>query len=386
MDARLTARLAQLRGPFPAAQLSARRVAAALETPGCARRLVLDATNADVDKLGVVLGGQVDRQSPFAITRGNRFEGRLTDGDGMPDIVALVRQHLGLDIVEVRQADLSREAVQLAHGDARNELRALLTRQHVARMLAGDSSGANLLRHPMTSLVIGGVTAWLEQDVLAFASAGRLHVVEIKSFPCIDDRPDPEKVSAAARQTAVYLLSLMELAETLGFDRSAVSTQVLLIMPKDLGFVPIGKVVDARLPLKRLRRQLRSVPDIAPMVEAMPAGLALPPHPGKDPLPEQADAARHSALEVVSAIPAKFGDSCLRCPLFRTCRGEAEAQGLTARLGNDVASACGDVATIDRALALAEGRCQPGSDNEAALAAMLSRGAATAALLSPTSA
>lgn len=379
MDATRAA-LDALRGPNPAAPMTARRLAATLEAPGCARRALLDAAAVDVDRLAAALGAPDDRQSPFAITRGNRFEHSLTT-DGMPDIVALTRQHLGLDIPEVRQVDLSLEAVRAAFPDADNTRRATLTRHEVRRMLAGDPAGHNLLRHPMTTLQVGGVTAWLEQDVLAFAHAGRLHVVEIKSYPCIDHKADADKVGASARQAAVYVLSLMELAEQLGYDRNAVSTRVLLIMPKNLGLVPVGTVVDVRLPVTRLRRRLAAAPDIASVLGGLPPGLALPALPGRRASQQDKDAARAAAAEVVGAVAPRFGDPCLQCPLFRSCRAEAEAQGLTSRLGNATSNACGSVTSVDRALALASGDARPADAAEAAVAAALSRGAAAAALI-----
>jgi hypothetical protein len=67
--------------------------------------------------------------------------------------------------------------------------------------------------------------------------------------------------------------------------------------------------------------------------------------------------------------------------MFRVCREEAQTHGLTAQLGNSTANACGAVATVDRALALADGRARPANDAEAALHAVLARGAAAAALI-----
>ncbi|MGY1805797.1 hypothetical protein ACI8AF_00330 [Blastococcus sp. SYSU D00669] len=372
-----------LRGPNDPAKMTARRLAATLEAPGCARRTLLDAARVDVDQLARVLGAPPDRQSPFAITRGNRFERSLTDPTGMPDIVALTRRHLGLEIPEVRQKDLSHAAVAEEFSNVTNELRETLTRQYVAHMLAGHPGAYNLLRHPMTSLYIGGVPAWLEQDVLAFAVAGRLYVVEIKSYPCIDNRADQDKVSASARQSAVYVLSLMELAEQLGYDRSRVSTEVLLVMPENMGMTPVGHKIDVRLPVLRLRREIAAAPEVGDLLAGLPDGLTLPRLPGRKATQDELAAAATAATETISALPARFGDPCLQCPMFQICRNEAEAQGLTARLGNTTASACGDVRTVDRALALADGSASPASESEAALAAVLARGAAAAALLIP---
>ena len=87
--------------------LNARRVAGALEAPGCQRGQRLDAAAVNLDKLGSLISGTPrDRQSPFAITRGNQFEPQVT-ANGMAEIVSLARRHLEPKIPEVRQHDLS---------------------------------------------------------------------------------------------------------------------------------------------------------------------------------------------------------------------------------------------------------------------------------------
>ena len=48
----------------------------------------------------------------------------------------------------------------------------------------------------------------------------------------------------------------------------------------------------------------------------------------------------------------------------------------TARLGSTVAGACGEVTSVDEALALAHGEHEPASTSELALASMLQRAAA----------
>ena len=125
--------LENFRGSFPRQPLNARRVAGALEAPGCQRRTVLDAAAVNLDKLGSLISGTpTDRQSPFALTRGNQFEQQVV-ANGMAEIVALARRHLALEIPEVRQHDLSASALSEAYpgvaGIKMNELRARLTRR-----------------------------------------------------------------------------------------------------------------------------------------------------------------------------------------------------------------------------------------------------------------
>jgi hypothetical protein len=372
---------AMLRGEFPPVTLNARRIASSLDVPGCNRRAVLDAAAVDIDKLARLLDGEENRQSPFAITRGNQFEEQVT-ADGMASVIRLIREHLGFTIPEVRQVDLSASQIREQYGlrdpSAVLDKRAGLTRQHIERMLSCDDDAFNLIRHPVTSLRIGGRTAWLEQDVLAFAIEGHLGVVEIKSFPAIDGRADPDKVSAALRQSAVYILSVQTLAVELGFGPDAVSTTVLMIVPNNLSFIPVGQPADVAMQVARLRRQISAAPNVVSILESLPDSLTLPALPGKHAPAMEVAKAQSAAADVVAAVAARFGDGCTGCPMFKVCRGEAERHGLVSRLGNDVASSCGGVTTIRRALALAEGNTTGRTEAERALADRLACGAAAA--------
>jgi hypothetical protein len=372
------------RGQFPRQALNARRVAGALEVPGCQRRTALDAAAVNLDKLGSLMSeGPRDRQSPFAITRGNQFEQQVT-ANGMADIVALARQHLGLEIPEVRQRDLSAPALREAYpgvtGNQMNELRATLTRQLVAEMLTDPHQAYNLIRHAMTRVQFGGETVFLEQDVLAFAVDGRIHVVEIKSYPRIDGRADPVKASATIRQTAVYVLSLQNLAVEVGAPPGVVNTTTMIVLPENLSFRPTAVTRDIDMYVRRLRRQLELVPRASDILSAIPPGTCLPAHPGDRASEKEKAAAVTAAGEALAVLPARFADGCVSCPLFHHCRDEAERHRSTARLGATVAGACGNVTDITSALDLAEGRRAPANTSEAAVAAALARGAAAARL------
>ncbi|WP_299815747.1 hypothetical protein [Tardiphaga sp.] len=297
----------------------------------------------------------------------------------MATLLALAREHLGLSIPEARQKDLSAAAVReespgLSHGRL-NERRALLTRQYVKQMLSAPMAAVNLLRHAMTAIDFGGKVVHLEQDALAFAVDGRIHVTEIKSFACIDGQADPEKASATVRQAAVYVLSLQNLVESLGASRDAVDTRVLVVLPENLTFRAIGVVVDVEMQVRRLRRQLAAVPRVVDILDGVPPGTSLPAAPGDGALAEQVQSARALAREALSHLPPRFGDGCVSCPLFKSCREEASDQSLVTRLGNAVAGLCGGVTTINAALDLSTGRRQPANASEAAVAEMLVRSA-----------
>ncbi len=214
-----------------------------------------------------------DRQSPFALTRGNQFEQQVV-ANGMAEIVSLARRHLGLEIPEVRQHDLSASALREAYpgvtGTKMNELRARLTRQRAEEMLTDPTQAYNLIRHAMTRLDFGGETVYLEQDVLAFAIDGRIHVVEIKSYPRIDGRADPTKASATVRQTAVYVLSLQQLMVEIGAPPDVVNTTTMIVLPENLSFRPTAVTIDIDMYVRRLRRQLASVPRAAEILDGHP--------------------------------------------------------------------------------------------------------------------
>ncbi|MGD8148676.1 hypothetical protein [Ornithinimicrobium sp. Y1694] len=376
--------LATFRGEFPRQQLNARRVAGALEAPGCQRRTALDAASVNLDKLGSLVSGEPrDRQSPFALTRGNQFESQVI-ANGMAEIISLARAHLHLEIPEVRQRDLSAAAVREAYpglaSGRMNELRARLTRQCTEEMLTEPAHAYNLIRHAMTRLDFGGEPVYLEQDVLAFAVNGRLHVVEIKSYPRIDGRADAVKASATVRQTAVYVLSLQDLVVEIGAPPDVVDTTTMIVLPENLSFRPTAVTRDVDMYVRRLRRQLSMVPHAEDIIATLPLGTALPGHPGGDAPVGAIEAAARAAREALASLTPRFGDGCVSCPLFHHCRTEAELHGSPSRLGSAVAGACGSVTSISAALDLADGRRHPANASEVAVAASLARGAAAARL------
>ena len=49
---------------------------------------------------------------------------------------------------------------------------------------------------------------YLETNALALRFGGPIRVGEIKSFPVVDGRVDPDKLGVAADQSAVYVLAV----------------------------------------------------------------------------------------------------------------------------------------------------------------------------------
>lgn len=371
--------LTAFRGPNRESPLSARAITASLEVPGCRRRSVFDAAGIGLDRVAPLLGCPPGEQARHAFSRGNAFENAVMANDGA-ELLALCREQLGLAIDRVRVVDLSSQQVQAGHGgrgERLNRTRALLTRQHLHRMLTGDPAAPTLLRHAMTTLTLGDTTVYLEQDAVAVVTEGSCHIIEIKSFPKIDGRADPEKADAAARQSAVYALSLLEVVRALGLPDTAVSMQALLVIPRNFSLTPVGNVVSLDVRVRRLQRTLAQRPTEAQLTALLPPGLTLPRLPVDDADPAW-DTAAAQVRSVVESLPARFGDGCLSCPAFRFCRDEAQRTAAVAQLGTNAVNACGGVTSVHTALELAQGRRAPDGEAESALAAALQRAAAVA--------
>ncbi|PPS74355.1 MULTISPECIES: hypothetical protein [Streptomyces] len=205
-------RLAELRGPdVPAKALDARALAALAANPGCARRAILDGAGVNKAALASALGSpSAFGQSQFALTRGNAFEAKVK-ADGGAELLRLVHEKLDRSAeppVEARVPDLT--ATGPRGRTARTELE--------LREATAHPGAWTLLDHPMLALDVAGSPAFLEPDAVVVHPDGSWTVVEIKSFPLLDGSADPAKVGAAARQAAVYVLALEELAARLGAE------------------------------------------------------------------------------------------------------------------------------------------------------------------------
>ncbi len=330
--------LDRLRGPGPARRHNARTIAALTANPGCSRRAVLDAAGVDKPKLAERVGHPAPfGQSGFALSRGNAFEAQLKADGG-----ALLRELLAAALgapVPARYADLG------ADDDATLTARQARTR---ALLAGGDAA---LVDHPLLALDVAGRTVFLEPDLVAARVGGRFHVVEIKSFAIVDGQADSAKVSAAAVQSAVYVLALRRL---LGDD--LVSHDVVLVCPENFAFRPTAVVLDVRKQLGTLARQLGRLAGVGALVAELPAGLtfdlALPPG---------------ELAAAVGALTARYAPECLSaCELSYFCRDEAA--GSTATLGRPVREALGGVATVAEVLALAAGTATPAPGQEEAAA------------------
>jgi hypothetical protein len=334
----------RLRGTARPKRHNARTIAALTGNPGCARRAVLDAAGVDKPALAERIGfpGSFG-QSRFALARGTAFETMLK-ADGCK----LLREALGVPA-----------GTALDYDDLGADADDTLAERHLrTHELLTGSSAAALVDHPLLTLDVAGQQVYLEPDLLAYQTDGRIRVVEIKSFAIVDGQADGAKVSAAAVQAAVYVLALRALMRRLGADEDRVSHEIVLVCPENFGLRPAAVVIDVRKQLATLRRQLARLRSVAELVDALPDRLSFDPA-----LPPSV------LIEALGKVAARYAPECLSaCELAVFCR--QEAAGTTAALGRPVREALGGIGTVAEALDLAAGR-RPGADEQADAAVLL---------------
>lgn len=343
----MEARLHELRGDLKTRRPNARTVAAGLDAPGCRRRSLLDAAHVDKGDLARRVGHEFnDRQSPFALRRGKLFE-EIVTRDGCAHLLAQLRDKLGFAIPAARFKDLS-VSVANTTGETELRLRAKETLAALKRLATGDDSAYNVIRHAVTTLRVGDTLVYLEQDALAFLLGGKLHVVEIKGFPIVAGTPvDQSHLAQAARQTAVYVLSLAQTLEALTLPLDLLSTDVLLICAKGYGLTPTSAVLDVRREIHNLERQLSRRTRIADLLAALPAGMTL-----------HGDAS--VLARTLEQLPNDYLPACLSgCELSYFCRERALAAGETSVLGVVVRNVVGGLDDIHAAATASRtGQCR----------------------------
>ncbi|WP_326639469.1 hypothetical protein OG884_33175 [Streptosporangium sp. NBC_01755] len=337
-------RLDELRGPMPSRPHDARAIAALAANPGCARRAVMDAAGVDKDRTARRVGFPAPfGQSQFAITRGNVFEA-LVKENGCAELLRLLRELLGLSVAQVGYRDVESVGSHLRHSH---------TRALIDRAAREDDGTAVFYDHPLFSLEIAGHTSYLEPDVVAFQIGGRFHIVEIKSFGMIDGQAEPDKVAAAARQAAVYVLALRTLMADLGHDPERVSHDVVLVCPENFANHPTAALVDVRKQLSVLGRQLTRMTRVEYLLEGLPDGLTFDLAPGEDGVPTRSV---DELAQALLSVPARYAPDCLStCDMCMFCRHEARACGSTDLLGRQIRDQLGGVSGMHEALGLAEG-------------------------------
>ncbi|MEU6478943.1 hypothetical protein ABZ858_19040 [Streptomyces sp. NPDC047017] len=347
-------RLAELRGSGVAAKaLDARALAALAANPGCRRRALLDGAGVDKTALAGALGApSAFGQSQFALTRGNAFEARVKT-DGGAELLRLVHQRLDPGAEPPGRAGVP--DLTAVGPEGRTARTALALRE------ATGAGAWTLLDHPMLALEVAGSPVFLEPDAVVVHPDGTWTVVEIKSFPMLDGSADPAKVGTAARQAAVYVLALEDVAARLGQDGTAaprVRHRVLLVCPKDFSNLPTASAVDVRKQRAVTARQLARLTRVQDIADALPEGTCFSPE-----LPAE------ELTAAVEAVPATYAPECLAaCELAFHCRARSRARGAVTALGRAARAELGGLATVDDVLAAAHG--EAGDPDDPAVAAL----------------
>ncbi|ANP55258.1 hypothetical protein AVL59_41750 [Streptomyces griseochromogenes] len=274
-------------------------------------------------------------QSQFALTRGNAFEARVK-ADGGAELLRLVRSRL--DAGAEPPAGAAVPDLSAPGPEGRTARTALALREAVA------AGGWTLLDHPMLALEVAGSLAFLEPDAVVVHPDGSWTVVEIKSFPMLDGSADPAKVGAAARQAAVYVLALEEVAARLD-PVPPVRHRVLLVCPKDFSNLPTGSAVDVRKQRAVTARQLARLTRVEEIADALPEGTCFAP-----------DRPAEELTAAVEAVPATYAPECLSaCELAFHCRERSRAADAVTRLGRSLRAELGGLTTVEDVLAAARG-------------------------------
>jgi hypothetical protein len=196
--------------------------------------------------------------------------------------------------------------------------------------------------------------------------------VEIKSFPVIDGQADPDKVAAAAVQSAVYVLALRDALAGQDIAPGAVSDETILVCPRDFSDQPVAATLDVRKQLTVLRRQLSRMDRVDDLLGLLPPDLTFDLDPDGNGVPRRDPAALAAAI---GQVEAAYAPGCLStCEMCYFCRDEAA--GCTAALGRDVREDLGGVERVSTVLRLAAGGDLPAGRTDLAEAAALLRRAA----------
>ncbi|MEX3099657.1 PD-(D/E)XK nuclease family protein [Streptomyces sp. ST1015] len=343
--------LAELRGPdVPAKALDARALAALAANPGCGRRALLDGAGVDKTALASALGSPaVFGQSQFALTRGNAFEAKVK-ADGGAELLRLA--HAALDASAEPPTSAAVPDLTAAGPEGRTARTALALRE------AASAPGTwTLLDHPMLALDVAGSPAFLEPDAVVVHPDGAWTVVEIKSFPMLDGSADPAKVGAAARQAAVYVLALEQVAAQLPVP-PRVRHSVLLVCPRNFSNLPTASAVDVRKQRAVTARQLARLTRIEDIAAGLPEGTCFAPS-----LPAE------ELTAAVESVPATYSPECLAtCELAFHCRTRSRAAGAVTTLGRSIRAELGGLSRVEDVLAAARG--EEGDPDDPAVAAL----------------
>jgi hypothetical protein len=180
-----------LRGGAPRRSPTVRVLAAYSGHTDCNLATLAFGASVDMDKLLVSTPFQVQfGQSPFAIGRGEQFE-RSMRADGYSRTLELLRNKMNFAVTDAKIENLRGRYQLNRHGMT---LRAHDTRVLIEKIVGRDSYAPNLIDGAVLTATIAGQQAFFEADAIAAKFDSPIHAGEVKSFPVVDGRPDPDKL------------------------------------------------------------------------------------------------------------------------------------------------------------------------------------------------
>ena len=213
LDPATAKRLDAIRGSSPRRSPNVRVLADFSQNTDC--RLATLGFAAGVDFGNLLRGTSFQSaftHSPFAVTRGLSFENMLRENNYALTL-DLVRGPLGLPAKGAHAVNL-REGFPA--GPGRMPARLKKTQDLMQQILRGETAAPHWLDGSVLRCGVGGIEAFFEADALGRGSVGPIRIVEVKSFPKVDDRIDPDQLGSALDQSALYVMLSREAIAQLG--------------------------------------------------------------------------------------------------------------------------------------------------------------------------
>jgi hypothetical protein len=350
-------RLEALRGTAPRRSPTVRALAAYAAHSDCALATLGFAAGVDFDRLLRGTPCQPSAgQSPFAFARGLQFEERLRQND-YALLLGLLQARAGAPLPSPRIVNL-----RTSKGMAERSRKTLELLRQIVR---GEPAAPHLIDGAVLRGWVGGVLAYFEADAVAACLGNQLQVAEVKSFPKVDERIDPDKLGAALDQAAVYiLLARQEIDRVHGCGAQMVSERALLITPRNVGLTPTLSEQPVVQRIARIEGLLASVPRAADVAAAVPAGLSF------EPIGDEKQPARRR-LELLSELADRVGTAykpaCLTtCGNAFFCRERAFRAGSPCVVGTGAVRQLPGVDSLARAAQLSAGEAPTAVERPAA--------------------
>jgi hypothetical protein len=340
--------LRDVRGGAPRRSPTVRALAAFADHGDCNLATLAFAAGVDTDRLLAKTDYEAPfGQSPFAFARGLAFERMIGAASNYGPTLRLLREEMGFPVADARVVNLRDSYPRNSAG---MRLRAHDTRALLSQILHGDRDAPNLIDGAVLETRVGGVPARFEADALAARVGGLVHAGEVKSFPVVDGRAEPDKLAAAMDQVAIYILLARWEVATLGGDPDLVSTQAMLITPRNVGLTPTLSVIDVARRVARAERLLARVPSAIDLATTVATGAGFGPVADNKADPARRVEAFHDLADRVGTTYKPT--TCMSCGAVRLCRLRAFTSGAPPLAGTQAVRLLPGVRSLDRAAEL----------------------------------